>query len=107
MRRCWRKQPDAPLASRNLLRPLPVRTEASLTASDGRSWRSRLRRGTDREGQQTDGHDLFAKLPATARFLRIAVVDRAVYVREESFLYPFRGVSRRTSAAGLSDRSPT
>lgn len=75
MRRCGRKQLDAPLASRNLLRPLPVRTEASLTASDGRSWRSRIRRGTDRGGQQTDGHDVFAKLPATARFLRIPAED--------------------------------
>ena len=36
---------------------------------------SRMRRGTDRGGQQTDGHDVFAKLPATARFLRIPAED--------------------------------
>jgi hypothetical protein len=61
MRRCWRKQPDAPLASRNLLRPLPVRTEGFDDHFGGRSWRSRI--STNREGQQRDGHDLFAELP--------------------------------------------
>jgi hypothetical protein len=67
---CCHKQPDPSLASRNLLRPLPVRTEASLTAS---------------------GHDLFAKLSATARFLGIA----AGWSRREADLLGLPGESSR------------